>query len=225
MSTQKHDLNVSPRTTGKHFSRASRRDRKVPAIVYGNIENANVVVEEGAIVKFNTRAYENSLFTLKSEDKKVDGKVALLKDIQVHPVTRRPLHLDIFVLDMTKTVRVHVEIRLEGKAIGLSEGGLLNQVNRQIEVECLPTNIPSFFTMDVSNLGVGQALHVSDLELPEGIKAISSSDMTIAVVNILEEEVAAPVAAAAPTEGAAAPAAGAAATAAPAADAKKAEKK
>lgn len=230
MSTQKHELAVSTRTTGKHFSRALRRDRKIPAIVYGNVENANLSIAEGVIVKYNTRAYENALFTLKSTDNKsLDGKVALIKKVDVHPVSRRPVHLDLFVLDMSKTVRVNVEIRLEGKPIGISEGGLLNQVNRQIEVECLPTDIPAFITLDVSDLGVGQALHVSDMKLPSGVKAISSAEMTIAVVNILEEEVIATPTAAAATADGAAPAAGAAAApgAAPAAaaPAKKDEKK
>ncbi|MGE3757835.1 MAG: 50S ribosomal protein L25, partial [Pseudobdellovibrionaceae bacterium] len=123
MSTQKHDLKVSARTTGKHFSRALRRDKKIPAIIYGNIENSNMMVEENTVLKYNTRAFENALFTLKSDDKKVDGKVALIKQVDVHPVSRRPVHLDLFVLDLSKTVRVHVEIRLEGKPIGISEGG------------------------------------------------------------------------------------------------------
>ncbi len=118
---------------------------------------------------------------------------------------------------MKKPVRISVEVRLEGKPIGLSEGGLLNVVNRQIEVECLPTDIPDFISVDIANLGLGDAIHVSDLEIPKTLKVLSPIDTTIAVVNIAEEEaVAAPVAAAeaAPAAGAAAPAAGAAAPAA-----------
>jgi large subunit ribosomal protein L25 len=137
----------------------------------------------------------------------------MMKSIDVHPLSRRPLHVDLFALDLSKTVRVNVEIKLEGKPIGLSEGGLLNVVNRQIEIECLPTEIPEFISADISNLGVGDALHVSDLQVQGGLKVISAAELTIAVVNVLEEESAAPVAAeaaaAAPAAGAAAPAAGA----------------
>ncbi|WP_413290644.1 50S ribosomal protein L25 [Bdellovibrio sp. HCB337] len=215
---QRIDLAVAARETGKHNSRAIRNNRHVPGVVYGAIENANVTIDEKFIVKYNTRAFENALFNLKSDNGKLNGKVVLMKSVDVHPLTRRPVHVDLFALDMTKTVRVFVEVKLEGKPIGIAEGGLLNVVSRQIEVECLPTDIPESFTADVSNLGVGDALHVSDLTLPSTVKVMSRPEDTIAVVVVQEEEVAAtPAAAAAPAAGAAAPAAGAAA---PAKDAK-----
>ena len=208
------ELSVEPRETGKHNSRTLRTNRKVPAVIYGAVTPTNVHVYEGDIVKYNTRAYENALFNLKSSDKNANGKVVLIKQVDVHPLTRRPQHVDFIALDLSKTVRVHVEIRLEGKAIGLSEGGLLQQVARQVEVECLPTEIPEFFTADVSNLGVGDALHVSDLKVSGSVKIITGAEQTIAVVSVQEEEVAATPAAAAPA--AAAPAAAAKAPAAPA---------
>lgn len=206
------DLAVEPRITGKHNSRALRTNRSVPAVIYGAVTPTNVTVGEKEIVKYNTRAYENALFNLKSSDKNADGIVVLIKSVDVHPLTRRPQHVDFFALDLKKTVRVHVEVRLEGKAIGLSEGGLLNVVTRSVEVECLPTEIPEFFTADVSNLGVGDALHASDIKLSGSVKLITGADQTIAVVSAQEEEAAAP-AAAAP---AAAPAAKAAPAKAPA---------
>jgi large subunit ribosomal protein L25 len=226
--SQRHDLTVEARETGKHNSRALRRDRKVPAVVYGATEPKNLYIDESSVVRFNVRAYENALFNLKSSDSKVNNIVVLMKDVVVHPVTRRPQHVDLFALDLKKAVRVAVEIKLEGKPIGISEGGLLNVVNRQVEIECLPTEIPESITADISSLGVGDALHVSDLKMPAGVKLISSPELTVAVVNLfVEEVVAAPTAEAAPAAGAAAPAAGAAApaAAAPAAGAKKEEKK
>jgi large subunit ribosomal protein L25 len=227
--SQRHDLTVEPRQTGKSFSRALRRDRKVPAVIYGATTPTNLFIEETAVVKFNTSKVENALFNLKSSEPKANGIVVLMKEVIVHPVTRRPQHVDLFALDLTKAVRVSVEIRLEGKPIGLAEGGLLNVVNRQIEIECLPTEIPERITHDISEMGVGDALHVSDLTVPAGLKVISPAEMTIAVVNLfVEEAVAAPTVdaaapaagAAAPAAGAAAPAAGAAAPAAPAKDKK-----
>ena len=227
---QRLELTVEPRQTGKHSSRALRVDRKVPAVVYGSTDNANIFVAEGDIVRYNTRNYENALFNLKSSDKNANGKVVLIKFVDVHPLTRRPVHVDFFALDMKKSVRVNIEVKLEGKPIGLAEGGLLNVVNRQIEIECLPGDIPEFFSVDVSNLGVGDAIHVSDLSIPEKYKVISGLELTVVVVNLQEEEeVAAPAAdavaaAATPAAGAAAaaPAAGAAGAkaAAPAAGAK-----
>ena len=123
---------------------------------------------------------------------------------------------------MSKTVRVSIEISIEGKAIGLAEGGLLNVVTRQVEIECLPTAIPESIKVDVSNLGLGDSIHASDLTIPDGVKLISRPELTIAAVVIQEEEaVATPVvAAAAATPAAGAPAAAAAAGAKPAAGAK-----
>ncbi len=212
---QRLDLSVEARETGKHNSRALRNANKVPGVIYGAIENTNVFVDVRDAVKYNTRAYENALFNLKSPIGSANGKVVLIKSVDVHPLTRRPVHIDFFALDLKKSVRVNIEIRLEGKPIGLAEGGLLNVVHRQIEIECLPTEIPDFITADVSNLGVGDALHVSDLNIAAGLKVLTRPEETIAVVAVQEEETAAPAAAeAAP---AAAPAAGAAA---PKADAK-----
>lgn len=211
------DLTVEPRETGKANSRALRNSRKVPAVVYGAMEPLSITLAEGDILRYNVRAYENALFNLKSSDSKANGKVVLMKSVDVHPVTRRPQHVDLFALDLSKTVRVWVEVRLDGKPAGLAEGGLLNVVHRQVEVECLPTDIPEALTADISHLGVGDALHVSDLKAPNGVKIMNKAEDTIAVVNVQAEETTAPAAAdaAAPAGGAATPAA-----AAPAKDAK-----
>lgn len=211
---QRIELTVVNRTPGRANARGLRVDKMVPGVIYGAIENMNVSFHVNDILKYNSRAYENALLNIKSEDSKLNGKVALIKDVSVHPLTRRPEHVDLFALDLTKAVRVSVEVRIEGKALGLAEGGLLNIVARQLEVECLPTEIPDFITVDVTNLGIGDSLHVSDITVPAGIKMISRPEVTIAaVVEIEEEVIAAPVVAAAvagaPAAGAAAPAAGA----------------
>lgn len=166
------------------------------------------------ILKYNTRAFENALFNIKSEVKDVAGKVVLMKDVTVHPVTRQPEHVDLFAIDLNKHIRIDLEVNFEGKPAGLSEGGILNVVNRTITIEVLPTEIPENLVVDVSALGIGDAIHVSDLQIPAGVKVISAPETTVCVVNLIEEEViATPDATAA---AAAAPAAGAA----PAADAK-----
>ncbi|MFZ4403218.1 MAG: 50S ribosomal protein L25 [Pseudobdellovibrionaceae bacterium] len=202
---QRFELTVEPRNSGKGNSRALRNEKKVPAVIYGAIANANLFVQEKDVVKYHVRAYENALFNLKSSDGKANGQVVLMKSVVVHPLSRRPQHVDFFALDLKKAVRVNVEIKLEGKPIGLSEGGLLNVVNRQIEVECLPTEIPDSISVDISGLSLGDALHVSDLKVPESIKIITGQEITLAVVNVQEEETAATPAADA---AAAAPAAG-----------------
>lgn len=227
---QRIELNVDVREAGRKGARGLRVAQQVPGIIYGATENMSVAVHVNDVLKYNTRAYENALLNIKSADKNLNGKVALLKEVIVNPLSRRPEHIDLFALDLTKVVRVSVEVRVEGKAIGISEGGLLNIVTRSIEVECLPTEIPDAIVVDVTNLGVGDSIHASELTIPKGSKMISRPELTIAAVVVQEEEVVATPAAdaaaapgAAPAAGAAAPAAGAkpaAGAAAPAAGAK-----
>jgi len=225
MATQRFDLPVEVRKKGKHWARTLRTQRAVPAVVYGAIkENLFVSIDENTILKYRTRAYENALFNLKFKNGDQKEIVVILKDIQKHPVNHRPEHVDLLAIDLRKPIRLEIEVRLEGKPIGLADGGLLTVISRGIEIECLPTNIPDAIIADVSRLGIGDSLHVSDLTLPSNLKLISPADMTLAVVNIQEEApVAAPAAPAAiATPAAATPAAGAKApAAAPAKDTKK----
>ena len=211
---EKIELPVSLRTVGKHHSRSSRIVGRIPGVLYGpKVENVSLSADEITLKKYSGHKYESTIFQLKSDDPKLNKLNVLLRDMQVHPVTRRPVHVDFFAIDMSSAIRVQVEIRMEGKPLGLAEGGLLQMVLRELEIECLPADIPEFIVADVSGLGLGDALHVSDLKLPDNIKAISGLARTIATVNLIADE---PVAAAvvAPVEGAI-PAAGAAATPAP----------
>jgi large subunit ribosomal protein L25 len=239
MAVENIELQVSTRTSGKHYSRALRRDEKVPAVVYGpKVKNVDVWVTEKDLVKYNKQKFENTIFVFKSEDKDLNNLKVLKKAVDINPVSRRPRHVDFYALDMTRAVRVNVKLQFEGKAAGLRDGGFFNEVRREVEIETLPTNIPDFLTIDISPLGVGDSLHASDLTVPEGMKLITLPTETLCTIVVLEEEAAQVVAApAAGAEGAAAapgaaapgaaPAAGAAAApgAAPAAGAKAPAKK
>lgn len=214
------EINVSVRKTGKHNSRGLRKEKKIPAIVYGpKVKNTTIYLHENDAVKYSRHGFENAIFTLKSDESSINNVKVLKKALAIHPVSRRPIHLDFFAPDMTKNVRVAVEIRFEGKPIGLADGGLLTINRRDVEVECLPTAIPAFLPINVSNLGLNDGLHVSDLNAPDGIKIITGLQESLVTVTKPEEEVAIPTAAAA-----AAPAEGAAAAPAAGADAKAAAK-
>ena len=167
---QRIELTVEKREAGRANARSLRINKMVPGVIYGATENVTVSLHVNDVLKYNSRAFENALLNIKSADTKLNGKVALFKEVVVHPLSRRPEHVDLFALDLTKEVRVSIEVRVEGKAIGIAEGGLLNIVTRQVEIECLPTEIPEGFSLDISELGVGDSRHVSDLKLPENIK-------------------------------------------------------
>ncbi len=224
MAQQQINLTANPRTAGKHNSRTLRKNERVPAVVYGpKTKSVSFDIAKLDAVRASRHGFENTFFTLQSDDKSLNGLKVMRKAVEIHPVSRAPIHLDFFAPDMTQTVRVNVEIRFTGRAEGVKAGGIFNTVRRDVEVECLPLEIPEFFEVDVTNLNLDESMHVSDIKFPEGIKLMTAETETIATVAMVKEEVAAPVAPAstdaAPAAGAAAPAAGAAA--APAAPAKK----
>ncbi len=212
MSTQKIEIEVGSRAVGRAEARRLRRERKVPAVLYGGGKSYSISISESQILKNNLTRAENTLLTFKSESKDINNQLALVKDVVINPLTRKPEHMDFLVLDVKKAVRVSVEVKFEGKPIGLADGGLLTIVNRQVEVECLPLEIPEFFTLDVSDLGVGDSHHVASLKVPAGVKVLSAANSTLAVVNAADEEVVA-TPAATTTAATAAPAAAAGAKA------------
>ncbi len=193
MSGKQIELTAVARATGKHNSRALRNQRLIPAVAYGpKVENINFSITENDVKKYSSRQYENEIFVLKSDDKNLDGIKVLKKDMSIHPVSRRPVHLDFFVPDMTQTVKVDVEIKYEGTPKGTKEGGIFNILMRTVEVECLPSNIPESFSVDVSGLGLNEVLHVSALPVSgESIKVLTSSEETLATVAQAKEETAA----------------------------------
>lgn len=236
-STQDLKISANPREAGKGVARGLRKGRFVPAIVYGpKTKPLSISIHENDAVKYAKSGFENSIFTFESKDGSLNGLKVLRKTMDIHPVSRRPVHMDFFAPDMTQKVRVNVEVRLKGKARGTGEGGLVTTVRRDVEIECLPLEIPPFFELDVTELDLNASMHVSDIQFPENVRVITSMDETIvSCAEVKEEVIAAPVVAegtaaapgaegAAPAAGAAAPTAGAAAPAAgaaPAGDKKK----
>lgn len=206
-------LNIEPRTIGKHFSRTARKGKKIPTVIYGpKFKNATVFIDEVTVTRYKSRRFESSIFSLNApEAKELNGVKVLIKNIQMNPVTDRPMHLDLYALDMSSKVRLKVVMEIVGLPVGVKEeGGLLQTVLHDIEIECLPADIPATIKVDVSGLALNQSLHVSDLEMPTGVRAVTAAERTIATVTLPEEEKAA-----APTAAAeAAPAAGAAPAAA-----------
>jgi len=126
-----------------------------------------------------------------------DGtKQAIVKDYQVDPVMGNLLHVDFQEISATEAIRVMVHVAIKGEAIGVKrDKGVLQHGLREIEIECLPDKIPGHVDVDVTNMGLGQAIHVSDLKLGEGIKVLTDPDEVLATVIAVKEEVAAPEAA------------------------------
>ncbi len=187
---QVFELSASVRTLkGKGPAFRTRQAKMIPAIYYGKgKENIMISVDPKSLEKaISGDAGMNTMINLKVEGKG-DFNV-LLKDYQAHALTRVFTHADFMYIDLTKKITVSIPVHLTGIPQGVKDGGVLQQATREIEVLCLPTNIPKEITADVSELKVGQNLHMHDLKLPEGVEVDSELDVTIASVLATREEV------------------------------------
>jgi large subunit ribosomal protein L25 len=223
------EIQIEPREAdGKGRARRARKDGKLPGIFYG--PKTKAVPLEVDRKEFMSRVADlegSHLIRIKSASPALADKVALVKELQYHPVTGEVIHADLYEVDLSAKIRVKVPLHFVGKAAGVVRGGILQPVVREIEVECLPMDIPEYFDVEVSPLDIGDSIHVAELAMPEGVTAASESDLTlVTVVPPSIEEAPTPAEAAAPAaEGAEAAPAAEGAEAAPAAAAKKEEKK
>jgi large subunit ribosomal protein L25 len=218
-------LEVEPRDrTGKSAARRIRAEGRLPAVFYGG--NAKSLALSLDAREFGRRVANlegTHLIELRSTTSELDKRMVLLREVQHHPVTGAPVHADFYEVALDRKIEVRVPLHFEGKAAGVTLGGILQPIVRELPVSCLPTRIPDFIAVDVSALGIHDALHVRDLNLPEGVEALLEEGETlVSVVPPTVEAKPEGAEAAVPAEGAAAPAAPAA-EAAP--EAKKAEPK
>lgn len=185
-------LNVETRVrTGKGGSRKVRQDGLVPAVVYGKgVEALNLRLDPKALQKaVATEAGWNTLITLNG-DGPFDGLVVILKDMQIDAIRRNPMHVDFLAIDLNKTLAVMVPVQPVGKSQGEIEGGTLQLVRHEVEVYCLPTNIPTSLEIDVTALNIGEVVHIDELSLPEGVESQHDVNFTVlTVVGRMAEEV------------------------------------
>lgn len=190
ITSQKLEFEVFARKSGRTFSRQLRKQHKIPAIVYGpGQKTMNLALDIRSVEKYSKKEYENKIFTFKSEESHLNGLKVLKKDISCHKLTRKPIHIDFLSLDMNKKVRVHVDVHFTGKAKGVKEsGGVFNIIRRNVEVECMPIEIPESFSIDISSLDINQNFHVSDLQIPKNMKLITSLKSSLCTVSEITEE-------------------------------------
>jgi len=123
----------------------------------------------------------NTLFDLEG-DASVANRVAMVKDLQREPVRGAVLHADFYEIDLTERLHVSVPVHLSGSAPGLIEGGVIEHALRELELACLPNAIPDEVIADVSELELGQSLHVADIQLPEGVELVSNPELSVVSV-------------------------------------------
>jgi large subunit ribosomal protein L25 len=189
---------IKRQETGKGAARTLRRNNMIPAVFYRGGSSIPIKFSKKELSQFiNKTAGEQVMVTLQFEDG--ESRLALLKDYQVDPFKSELLHADFFEVSLTEKVKVTVHITPVGEPIGVKrDGGILQHLFREIEVECFPDKIPGRIEIDISGLEIGQSYHVSDLQLGEEIKVLTDPEEVIfnIIAPIVEEvapaEVAAP---------------------------------
>lgn len=211
----KFELNADMRDVkGKGASRRLRRDGKVPAVLYGADKGPVMLTLDHNTLyhQVKNEAFYSSILTVKVGK---DTEQAVLRDIQMHPFKPRIAHLDLQRISATEKLHMRVPLHFINQDIapGVKQlGGIVTHLMNEVDITCLPKDLPEFLTVDMGHLGLNQAVHLSDIKLPEGVTITSfahgGDDLAVANITAIREEVeAAPVVAVAAEGAAAAPAA------------------
>jgi large subunit ribosomal protein L25 len=182
------ELQATTRTsTGNGPARALRREGRVPAILYGP-------ADEPRMLSIGARDFEDlvkegnagrSVFNLIIDGGK-ETKVAMIKELQTHPVHRELIHIDFYAVDMARKVRVNVPVLTTGKSAGVEMGGILQIIRRELEVLCLPNAIPQNISIDITQLDIGESVHVEDIQMDGDVEL--PHDVNFTVLTILSQK-------------------------------------
>jgi large subunit ribosomal protein L25 len=194
-------LNAQPRQeTGKGAARSLRRAGRIPAVLYGaNIESRPLSVSIQELERmFNNPQFTRGLINLAVEDSGNRRQTVMIKEFQRDPVKDHFLHIDFYEIKMDQKISVMVPVTTTGTSNGVEEGGILQIIRRELEVYCLPANIPEQIEIDITSLEMGDSVHVSEVPLPENVEIPYEVDFTILTVvspkmeepeeEVLEEE-------------------------------------
>lgn len=173
---------------GKNEARRVRSKGQLPAILYGKgIENVPLTLNKKDIFTIlKSETGENTLFKVAYDSEKID---TMIKDFQLDPVTDEILHVDLIHIAMDKEIRVTVSFNLAGEAVGVkAEGGFVDFITREVEIECLPGNIPESIDIDISELHLNQSLKIGDIVPSEGVKIIDDPNSVIVLIGMPTRE-------------------------------------
>jgi len=200
--------------SGSAESRRIRRNGRIPAVIYGRSgKSVSIDLDAVEFTKGTKGISESTIVKVEVDGKSYD---AFVKDTQRNIIDGNILHIDFYEVESGVSLRAKVSVILHGNPIGVREGGMLENPLHEIEIECLPKDLPERIELDISGLKTNQSIHVRDIPLAGEVKLISNPDQVVALVKFAKAE----AAVAAAPEAAAAPAAGAAAAPAAAGDKK-----
>lgn len=174
--------------SGTGVARATRRAGMIPAIIYGLGQQHTIAVSSKEFVKeYLKGGIMSKLATLDLDGKKVN---VITRDVQIHPVTDNPIHIDFQQIDEAKPIKVSVRIKVlnEQKCASIKRGGVLNIVLRQAKFYCLPSQLKASIEVDITDLKIGQSVHINDVKLPEGMTPVDKSNFVILSIAGRTEE-------------------------------------
>jgi large subunit ribosomal protein L25 len=170
---------IERKRLGKGESGRLRRQGKIPGIIYGHAQPKPIAVDEH---EFNTKFHHISESTLiKLNVGALDHEV-LIRDFQEDAISGRVTHIDFYEVEKGKILRTNVGVYLQGAAVGVREGGLLETFVHEVEVECLPKDLPERIEVEVSELALGHSIHVRDMPVPEGVRILNSPDQVVCTI-------------------------------------------
>lgn len=171
--------------SGKGHSGRSRVAGNVPGIVYGGgQENVSIIVDKKTFDHLiHGGQGEHSLVDLQVEEDSALNGPAIVKDVQHHPVSGHVLHFDLMRIDLEKKIQTQIQIVLTGHSKGIVNGGVLDHQLRELEIECLPLDVPTEIEGDITELDIGETFHVSDLQKDDKITFLTSDERAIAAIH------------------------------------------
>ncbi|MCX5883360.1 MAG: 50S ribosomal protein L25/general stress protein Ctc [Deltaproteobacteria bacterium] len=179
------ELTANMRTSaGNSPSRALRREGNIPAVLYGpGTESVMLSISsldlEHALKK---AAVSQIIFNMAVQNAQTGSRTAMIKELQIHPMSRKFLHVDFYEISKDRKITVNVPVVAKGKAKGIEEGGMLQIIEREIEVLCLPFDVPESIQIDISDLGIGDSIHVKDLKVAENVEIPADTNYTILTI-------------------------------------------
>jgi large subunit ribosomal protein L25 len=216
-------------TQGKGASRRLRHEGKVPAILYGGHSEARALTlsHQKLLIMLDNERFYSTILSLKVGDQ---TQAAILKDVQRHPFKNAIVHVDFQRVEDNQQIRISIPLHFVNASIApgvKSQGGLVSHMRTEVEVTCLPKDLPEFIEVDLSGLGLNESIHLSQLKIPAGVElvALAKEDSAVVAIHSPRAEEPEPTAAAAAEGAAAAPAAAAAGDAAKKAEPAKADAK
>jgi len=166
--------------SGKSYNKKLREKGYVPAVIYGKALGSKVVEVDLRQLQSVLHSGRSKVLDVKISDNGETQEInALIKEVQYDPIKRNILHVDFQQVSLTEKLQISVPVVAEGKPAGAAKGGELQQLVWELEIECLPTNIPDALKVDVSNLDIGDTVTAADLELPEGVEITGEKDVVL----------------------------------------------